>query len=97
MKSAFIKDRKIRKKVDNFELKNIYLKRIFQTQNLDSNLRKLAQLKLSITNSNSKSRIRNRCLLRIRSRSTDKNLKISRIKFRELARSGFLPGIQKAI
>jgi small subunit ribosomal protein S14 len=40
--------------------------------------------------------VKDRCIITGRSKSNYKDLKISRIKFRELASKGFLPGIRKA-
>lgn len=41
-------------------------------------------------------RVRNRCILTGRSRGTLRKFGLSRIKFRELALKGFLPGVTKS-
>jgi small subunit ribosomal protein S14 len=53
---------------------------------------KLAQL----PRNSSKTRIRNRCELTGRSRANYRKLKLSRIKLRELASTGQVPGMVKA-
>ena len=97
MKASFIKDHKIRNSIKKFELNRQFLKRIIRTDNLNLNIRRIAQIELDSNKNRSITRIRNRCILSYRRRSTDKNLKISRINFRKYASVGKLPGIKKAI
>jgi len=97
MKASFIKDQKIRIKINKSELKRQFLKRIIRTEKLDLKIRRIAQIKLDSNKNSSITRVRNRCVLSYRARSVNKNLKISRINFRKYVRVGKLPGIKKAI
>ena len=52
MKASFIKDQKIRIKINKSELKRQFLKRIIRTEKLDLKIRRIAQIKLD-SNKNS--------------------------------------------
>mgnify|MGYP003954327117 CR=1 FL=1 len=97
MKASFIKDQKIRNKIKKNELSRQFLKSIVRTENLNLNIRRLAQIKLDSNKNRSITRVRNRCVLSYRGRRIEKNLKISRMNFRKYVRIGKLPGIKKAI
>lgn len=56
----------------------------------------LLNLKQFATPSNSSSRLRSSCILTGRTRSIYRNFKMSRIKIREYANSGFFIGMSKA-
>ena len=73
------------------------LRKKVRNMNLSDEERFEAQLKLqSLPRNSCENRIRNRCELTGRSRGVYRAFKISRIKFRELAHSGMLPGITKS-
>jgi small subunit ribosomal protein S14 len=92
-----IKDEKKRQRVQVFEKNRLILKTIARTQNLPKKLQWKARLKLSqLKRDGSSTRIKNRCVLTGRSKATYRFLKTSRIKLRELASSGLIPGVKKA-
>ena len=97
MKKYLYKDLRNRKKVANLELKKQNLKYLFKNNELPFNVRLEAQLKLnSLPRSASSVRIKNFCVISGRSRGIYKSFRLSRIKFRELALAGLLPGIIKS-
>lgn len=90
------KDQKRRRDVGKFELKRNQYKAFYQDRNLSLELRTEAGLKLSkLPRNSSRTRIRNRCILTGRPRSTYKKFRVSRIVFRELASKGQIIGINK--
>lgn len=97
MKKHLYKDLKHRQNFAKLEIKRNKLKFIFNNTNLPLNIRSDAQFKLnSLPRSASIVRIKNFCVLSGRSKGIYKYFRISRIKFRELALTGLLPGIIKS-
>jgi small subunit ribosomal protein S14 len=91
------RDQKRRSLFGKHESLRIVLKSIIYNQELPEEIRFKAQLELaSLPNDSSKVRIRNRCVLTGRARGNYRLFKMSRIKFRELASMGMIPGITKA-
>ena len=90
-------DTKRRKLVLENETKRLEYKSIIKNLNLSKEIRYQYVEKLNDLNRNSsKIRVRNRCVLTGRGRSTYRFCKFSRLKFRELASEGALAGIKKA-
>lgn len=97
MNYLVIKDKKKREQVCKFEKSRLALKVIGRTQSLSKKVQWKARLKLGQLKKNgSSTRLKNRCTLTGRSKSTYRLLKISRIKFRKLASAGLIPGVKKA-
>lgn len=95
--STVVKNEK-RKKL---ALKQLKVRKELRAQVVDSNLsddvRDAAKLKLSrLTRNGSAGRVRNRCVVTGRSRAVYRKFGLSRIKFRELAHKGLIPGVIKA-
>jgi small subunit ribosomal protein S14 len=91
------KDNTRRKLVFKNEIKRLEYKSIIKNLNLPKEVRYDYVYKLNNLNRNSsKIRVRNRCILTGRGRSTYSFCKLSRLKFRELAAQGRLAGIKKA-
>ena len=79
------------------ELKRLQYKYIVTNQSIDKEFRCMYIHKLNKLNKNScKIRVKNRCVLTGRARSVYRLFRLSRIKFRELASQGMLPGVTKA-
>lgn len=75
----------------------IELRKTVKDMTLSDEERYEAQDKLQALPRNScENRVRNRCLLTGRSRGVYRTFKLSRIKFRELALAGMIPGITKS-
>jgi small subunit ribosomal protein S14 len=97
MKKYLYKDCIRRKKVSELEIKRNKLKYIFKNHMLPLNIRLEAQSKLNkLPRNGSIVRIKNYCVLTGRSKGVYKLFRLSRIKFRELALTGLLPGVIKA-
>lgn len=97
MKKYLLKDLLRRKQIAKLELKKQKLKYLFKNNELPFNIRLGAQLKLnSLPRNASKVRIKNYCVVSGRSKGVYKSFRLSRIKFRELALAGLLPGIIKS-
>lgn len=95
--SAIIKNNK-RKKLahKNFEKRNEYRK-IIKSTTLGADEKILAQIKLQdLPRNSSFTRVRNRCSLTGKPRACYRKFGLSRMKFRELALRGMIPGITKA-
>ena len=89
------KDLKLRKTYYKFESTLIMLKALTFNSILPLSLRQSIYIilhKLSIRST----RIRNRCLYTGRGRGIMSEFRISRIQFRNLADSGFIPGVKRA-
>jgi ribosomal protein S14 len=103
MLSAKIKDLKIRQKFYNAEINKNISKFLFinilNNKALSANLKKKAHVFIvNLLNKRySKTRIIRRCSLVNRGRVSDRKLGISRIKLREMLKSGVVPGYSKAI
>ena len=79
------------------ELKRLEYKSIIKNQKLTKEIRYKYIIKLNKINKNSsKTRIKNRCILSGRGKAVYQMFKLSRIKFRELASQGMVPGVKKA-
>jgi small subunit ribosomal protein S14 len=73
------------------------LKKVIINPESSDDERETAQKKLQKLNRNGSSvRVRNRCVITGRSRGNYRKFRLSRIKFRELAVRGLIPGITKA-
>ncbi len=97
MKKNLYKDLIRRTKIAKLELKKQNLKYLFKNNQLPFNIRLDAQQKLnSLPRNASKVRIKNYCVVSGRSKGVYKSFRLSRIKFRELALAGLLPGIIKS-
>jgi len=73
------------------------LKKVIADQNVDMDEKLAAVRKLSeMPRDGSRTRSKSRCKLTGRARAYMRRFALSRIKFRELALSGMLPGITKA-
>tara|TARA_B110001450_G_scaffold255939_1_gene284812 strand:+ start:1100 stop:1399 length:300 start_codon:yes stop_codon:yes gene_type:complete len=78
--------------------KRTTLKNIIKNSESDSLERYTAQLKLQkLPRNSAKTRIKKRCVLTGRSQGIVGPFNISRIKLRELAEQGYIPGLKKAI
>lgn len=96
--SNFIqRDYNKRRLVSKCELKRLQYKSIIKNQNLAKEIRYNYIRKLNELNRNScKTRVENRCIYTGRAKAVYKMFRLSRIKFRELASQGLLPGVEKA-
>ena len=91
------KDHNKRRIVNKYELKRLQYKSIIKNLNLGKQIRYTYINKLNQLNKNSCfSRVNNRCIYTGRSKAVYKMFRLSRIKFRELASQGLLPGVEKA-
>lgn len=96
MKKKIKKNIKQRYLFKNFEKKRLILKIISKNCNFNKKIRfKIKQKWFLFNNNSSITRIKNICILTGRTRSIYRFLKISRIKLRDLASKGLLPGICK--
>jgi len=95
--SSIEKNKKRSYLVSKNYLKRSRLKKATKDLNLKADDRFKAQMKLSLISRNSSPvRVRNRCAITGRSRSYYRRFGISRIVLRDLASSGYIPGIIKA-
>lgn len=91
------KDSNKRQLVAKNELARLKYKSIIKNQSLPPGIRYKFILKLNkLSRNSSKTRIKNKCILTGRSRGVYSMFRLSRIKFRELASQGMLPGVKKA-
>lgn len=91
------KDFNKRQLVKKNELKRLQYKSIIKNQELIKEIRYKYINKLNAINRNSsQTKIKNRCILSGRGKAVYQMFKLSRIKFRELASQGMLPGVKKA-
>ena len=91
------KDFTKRQLIYKYMLKRIQYKSIIKNQTVNKEIRYKYINMLNTLNRNScETRYKNRCVLTGRSRAVFKLFKLSRIKFRELASQGMLPGVTKA-
>jgi small subunit ribosomal protein S14 len=89
-------DEKRRLLFKKLEGSRAFLKSIIKNKSLSQNSRSFFIRKLHEKPRNSsKVRIRNRCILTGRGRGVFKEFRVSRIKFRELASQGLIPGVTK--
>lgn len=95
--STIVKNNKRRKMAESQRAKRAELKAMIVNSSLSPEDREAAMIKLTKLNRNgSRVRTRNRCFLTGRSRGYYRKFNISRIKLRELAHQGVIPGVKKA-
>lgn len=95
--SSIVKNEKRKKLAEKYEPKRAALRKMVVDTNLSDDERWEAVVKLQkLPRNANRNRVRNRCILTGRSRGVYKKFGLSRIKFRELALEGMLPGITKA-
>jgi small subunit ribosomal protein S14 len=95
MKNHIEKDKRRRIIVKKFEEKKLELKILANNRQLPKHIQLKARFKLAtLPKNSSKIRTKNRCVLTGRSKSVYRKFKISRIRFRELASMGCIPGIR---
>ncbi len=95
--SSLNRQKKREKLVRRFAAKRAELKRRSIDMSLSAEERQDARAKLSkLPRNSSPVRLRNRCMVTGRPRGVYRKFMLSRIKFRELAHVGQLPGIHKA-
>ena len=86
-----------RKQACKYELSRLALKCIIADRNIGEQERFRAAIKLSgLSRNGSKTRLRNRCVFTGRGRAVYRFCKLSRIKLRDLAGAGRLPGVTKS-
>ena len=96
-KGAINRNNMVRDLVAAKKAKRDELRAIIRDLSLDPKERFAAQLKLdALPRSSSAVRYRNRCQITGRARGCYKKFGLSRIKFRELALKGMIPGVRKA-
>jgi small subunit ribosomal protein S14 len=97
MKYALLKDRRRRILHSLYERRRQVLRAIRETLTLSPRLRGQAyRALLLLPRDSSRTRLRNRCTLTGRSRSTYRRFGLSRLRFRKLAWEGKLLGVRKA-
>ena len=95
--SSIVKNERKMKLASKQRAKRDELRAAVVNENLSDEERDLAGIKLQKLNRNGCSaRVRNRCVLTGRSRGYLRKFGLSRIKFRELASEGKIPGVTKA-
>ena len=91
------RDQKRRKLLLKYELKRLQLKSILNNISLSKEKRYDSVTKLNnLSRNSSKVRVRNRCILTGRGKAVYRFCRLSRIKMRELAARGLLPGVKKS-
>ena len=96
-KGAINRNNMVRDLIAAKKAKRNELRAIVRDLSLDPKERFAAQLKLdALPRSSSAVRYRNRCQITGRARGCYKKFGLSRIKFRELALRGMIPGVRKA-
>lgn len=95
--STIVKNEKKKKLVKKHAKKRAELRAQVIDESLSDEQREEAMFKLNRMNRNGCAiRVRNRCFLTGRGRGCYRKFRISRIKFRELALAGHIPGVTKA-
>jgi len=95
-KSSIVKNERRIRLVEQYSKKRAELKKLVIDESLSFDDRMEAQRKLQkLPRNSSPVRVRNRCALTGRPRGYMGLFKLSRIKFRELALIGYLPGVKK--
>ena len=96
-KAKIVREQKIEKMIEKYSARRKELLSIWNDSSLSLEKRREARVALARLPKNSNpNRHRNRCSLTGRSRGYVGFVGLSRIKFRELAQSGRLPGIKKS-
>ena len=95
--SVIYRQKKREKLVRKYAAKRAELKRRARDSSLSPEERMHARESLAkLPRNSSPVRLRNRCMVTGRGRGVYRKFRLSRIKFRELALEGQLPGVQKA-
>jgi small subunit ribosomal protein S14 len=95
--SSVEKNKRRMRLTKQYAAKRAKLKAIASDESIDMQARFEAALKLAeLPRNSSATRIRNRCEITGRARGYYRKVKMSRIKLRELASSGKIPGMVKA-
>jgi small subunit ribosomal protein S14 len=95
--SSVIKNKNREALAKKLEPKRRELRKKAIDQNLSEEERLAARIKLQkLPRNGTKARVRTRCELTGRSRGVYRKFKLSRLKFRELANQGLIPGVTKA-
>jgi small subunit ribosomal protein S14 len=90
-------DEKKRSLFNKYEAQRALLKFLFYNASLDKSIRFEAGKKLAgLPRNSSMTRIQRRCVFSARSRGVLRKFQLSRLKFRQLALQGLLPGVVKA-
>ena len=97
MKARIERDKKRRYLTAKYEKKRAALKKAYTSKSISVEARiKIQEMLEKLPRDSSKTRLHNRCLLTGRPRSVYRHFGLSRIKMRELALFGKLPGVSKA-
>jgi len=97
MRAKIERDLKRRKLVAKFNRKRTALKKILSDKSISPEMRMVAQDALQkLPRDSSPVRLNNQCMLTGRPRAVSRYFGISRIKMRELALQGRLPGVSKS-
>ena len=97
MKARIERDKKRRYLTAKYEKKRAALKKAYANKNLPVEARlKIQEMLEKLPRDSSRTRLHNRCLLTGRPRAVYRYFGLSRIKMRELALAGKLPGVSKA-
>jgi small subunit ribosomal protein S14 len=97
MKARIESDKKRRYLTAKYEKKRAALKKAYANKNLPVEARlKIQEMLEKLPRDSSRTRLHNRCLLTGRPRAVYRYFGLSRIKMRELALAGKLPGVSKA-
>jgi small subunit ribosomal protein S14 len=95
--SAIEKNKRRERKVAKYAKKRAELKAIIMNRDLPGEERMAAQFKLNaMPRDASQSRVRMRCEVTGRPRGNYRKFKMCRVKFRDLASNGSLPGVVKS-
>ncbi len=96
-KSSIEKNNRRRALVKQYDVRREKLRAIARSKTTPTEERFAARLKLAeLPRNSSPTRVRNRCELTGRSRGFYRKLKMSRIKLRDLASQGLIPGMVKS-
>ena len=97
MKARIERDLKRRRLTEKYEKKRIALKKILKDKAISAEFRKQTQEALEkLPRDSSPVRLHNRCIVTGRPRAVYRFFGLSRIKMREMALAGKLPGVSKA-
>ena len=97
MKARIERDKKRRDLTQKYSKKRAALKKAYANKEISIESRiKIQEMLEKLPRDSSRTRLHNRCLLTGRPRSVYRYFGLSRIKMRELALSGKLPGVLKA-
>jgi small subunit ribosomal protein S14 len=95
--SSIEKNNRRRRLAEQYKAKRTKLRTIAKDKHISTEERFAARLKLAELPRNSNpTRIRNRCEMTGRARSFYRKMKLSRIKLREMASQGLIPGMVKS-